>query len=156
MLVIGGALIYLLFFRNRKKSKVVEEEEPAQGFVYDQIDQIEQVGQVEQPEISKAAPFRSEPIISSEPVAISSHVPIITNESIAQFMTSYNLGDDLYDDTFSIDASNGEFLGECGAGISDTIGVGDPKNISSFEVWLFDKNDIQTVTKVIIEFGGLQ
>ncbi len=147
MLVIGGALIYLLFFRNRKKGKKVEEEEPAQGFVYDQI---EQVGQVEQPEVDQAAPFRPEPIISSEPVAISSHAPIITNDSIAQFMTSYNLGDDLYDDTFSIDASNGEFLGECGAGISDTIGVGDPKNISSFEVWLFDKNDIQTVTKVIM------
>lgn len=147
MLVIGGALIYLLFFRNRKKGQKVEEEEPAQGFVYDQIDQV---GQVEQPEVEQAAPFRPEPVISSEPVAISSHAPIITNESIAQFMTSYNLGDDLYDDTFSIDASNSEFLGECGAGISDTIGVGDPKNISSFEVWLFDKNDIQTVTKVIM------
>ena len=147
MLVIGGALIYLFFFRNRKKGKKVEEEEPAQGFVYDQI---EQVGQVEQPEVEQAAPFRPEPIISPEPVAISSHAPIITNDSIAQFMTSYNLGDDLYDDTFSIDATNGEFLGECGAGISDTIGVGDPKKISAFEVWLFDKNDIQTVTKVIM------
>ncbi|MCE1255772.1 MAG: hypothetical protein LWX83_19755, partial [Anaerolineae bacterium] len=71
-------------------------------------------------------------------------------EPIAQFMTTYTLGDDLYDDSFSIDSPNGEFLGECGVGVSDTIGVGDPKKVSAFEVWLFDKNDIQTVTKVLM------
>jgi hypothetical protein len=69
---------------------------------------------------------------------------------IAQFMTTYMSGDDLYDDSFSIDSPSGDFLGECGVGISDTIGVGDPKKVTAFEVWLFDKNDIQTVTKVIM------
>jgi hypothetical protein len=69
---------------------------------------------------------------------------------IAQFMTTYMLGDDLYDDSFSIDSPTGEFLGECGVGISETIGVGDPKKVTAFEVWLFDKNDIQTVTKVLM------
>jgi hypothetical protein len=59
-------------------------------------------------------------------------------------------GDDLYDDSFSIDSPSGEFLGECGVGISDTVGVGDPKKVTAFEVWLFDKNDIQTVTKVLM------
>ena len=68
----------------------------------------------------------------------------------AQFMTTYMLGDDLYDDSFSIDSPTGEFLGECGVGISETIGVGDPKKATAFEVWLFDKNDIQTVTKVLM------
>jgi len=69
---------------------------------------------------------------------------------IAQFMTTYVLGEDAYDDSFSIDSPTGEFLGECGVGISDTIGVGDPKKVTAFEVWLFDKNDIQTVTKVLM------
>jgi len=69
---------------------------------------------------------------------------------VAQFMTTYMMGDDLYDDSFSIDAPTGEFLGECGVGISDTVGVGEPKRVSAFEVWLFDKNDIQTVTKVVM------
>lgn len=69
---------------------------------------------------------------------------------IVQYLTTYNLGNDLYDDSFSIDSPTGEFLGECGVGISDTIGVGDPKKVSAFEVWLFDKNDIQTVTKVLM------
>jgi hypothetical protein len=69
---------------------------------------------------------------------------------MVQFMASYKLGDDLFDDSFSIDSPSGEFLGECGVGISETIGVGDPKKVSAFEVWLFDKNDIQTVTKVLM------
>ena len=67
---------------------------------------------------------------------------------VAQFMTTYMVGDDLYDDSYSIDAPTGEFLGECGVGISETVGVGEPKRVTAFEVWLFDKNDIQTVTKV--------
>jgi hypothetical protein len=69
---------------------------------------------------------------------------------LSQFMTTYQVGNDLYDDSFSIDSPVGEFLGECGVGISETIGVGDPKKVTAFEVWLFDKNDIQTVTKVLM------
>lgn len=69
---------------------------------------------------------------------------------VAQYVTTYVLGDDLFDDSFSIDSQGGEFLGECGVGISETIGVGDPKKVAAFEVWMFDKNDIQTVTKVLM------
>ncbi len=69
---------------------------------------------------------------------------------MVQFMASYKAGDDLFDDSFSIDSPSGEFLGECGMGISETIGVGVPKKVTAFEVWLFDKNDIQTVTKVLM------
>jgi hypothetical protein len=69
---------------------------------------------------------------------------------LAQFMTTYQTGNDLFDDSFSIDSPAGEFLGECGVGISETIGVGDPKKVTAFEVWLFDKNDIQTVTTVLM------
>jgi hypothetical protein len=73
-----------------------------------------------------------------------------TAPPIAQFVTTYVLGDDLFDDSFSIDSPTGEFLGECGVGISETIGVGEPKKVTAFEVWMFDKNDIQTVTKVFM------
>jgi hypothetical protein len=74
----------------------------------------------------------------------------VQDQPISQFVTTYTLGDDLFDDSFSIDSPSGEFLGECGVGISETIGVGDPKKVQAFEVWLFDKNDIQTVTKVLM------
>jgi len=71
-------------------------------------------------------------------------------QPLSQFMTTYIHGDDLFDDSFSIDAPTGEFLGECGVGITETIGVGEPKRVMAFEIWLFDKNDIQTVTKVLM------
>ena len=73
-----------------------------------------------------------------------------TEPPMAQFMASYKLGDDLFDDSFSIDSPAGDFMGECGVGISETIGVGEPKKVTAFEVWLFDKTDIQTVTKVFM------
>lgn len=72
------------------------------------------------------------------------------SQPISQWMTTYLIGDDLFDDSFSIDNPSGEFMGECGVGIADTIGVGEPKRVSAFEIWLFDKNDIQTVTKVLM------
>jgi hypothetical protein len=69
---------------------------------------------------------------------------------LSQWMTTYNMGDDLFDDSFSIDSAAGDYMGECGVGIAETIGVGSPKRVSAFEIWLFDKNDIQTVTKVLM------
>ena len=69
---------------------------------------------------------------------------------ITQSMTTYVLGDDLYDESFSIESQSGEFMGEYGVGISDTVGVGDPKKVTALEIWLFDKNDIKTATKVLM------
>ncbi len=69
---------------------------------------------------------------------------------LAQFVTTYTLGDDHYDPSFSVELESGEFMGECGVGISETIGVGAPNKVTAFEVWLFDKNDIRTVTKVLM------
>lgn len=69
---------------------------------------------------------------------------------VTQTMTTYVLGDDLYDESFSIDTAGGEFLGEYGVGVSETIGVGEPKKVAALEVWLFDKNDIKTATKVLM------
>jgi len=71
-------------------------------------------------------------------------------EPLAQFPTNYMLGDDHYDPSFSIELESGEFVGECGVGISETIGVGAPNKVTAFEVWLFDKSDIRTVTKVLM------
>jgi hypothetical protein len=73
-----------------------------------------------------------------------------SEKPLAQFVTAYEIGDDRYDTSFSIETAAGDFLGECGVGISETIGVGEPSKVTAFEVWLFDKNDIRTVTKVLM------
>ena len=71
-------------------------------------------------------------------------------QPVTQNMTTYVLGDDLYDESFSIDTQSGDFLGEYGVGVSEIIGVGDPKKVTALEIWLFDKNDIKTATKVLM------
>ncbi len=71
---------------------------------------------------------------------------------VARHVSIYTPGR-AYDNSFSIeDASKGdEFLGECGATISETIGVGDPEKVSAVEVWLFDKEDfVRTLTTVFV------
>ena len=93
----------------------------------------------------------SAPMAQSVPGWERTPVPSPSEEPpMMQFMASYKFGDDLFDDSFSIDSQTGEFLGECGVNISETIGVGEPKKVTAFEVWLFDKNDIQTITKVLM------
>jgi hypothetical protein len=68
---------------------------------------------------------------------------------VSQFVTTYELGDDRYDMSFAIE-SGPDFLGECGVAISETVGVPDPKKVTALEVWLFDKNDVRTITKVLM------
>ncbi len=74
----------------------------------------------------------------------------VTTVPIARFRTIYSRGHDTYDDSFKIENANGDFLGECGVSISETLGSPSPRNVTAFEVWLFDKNDIRTITKVIM------
>ncbi len=82
--------------------------------------------------------------------------PTMTSEEgvsaipIARFQSDYVYGRDNYDDSFSIENAGGEFLGECGVGIAESIGSDTPKNVTALEVWLFDKNDIRTITKVVM------
>jgi hypothetical protein len=74
----------------------------------------------------------------------------MTAVPIAKFTSSYSYGRDNYDDSYSIENTDSDFLGECGVGISESIGTNTPKNVTAFEVWLFDKNDIRTETKVLM------
>jgi hypothetical protein len=85
--------------------------------------------------------------------AVAEAMPPLTSMGsppLGHFVTTYNLGHDTYDESFSIETPMGEFLGECGVGISETIEAGEPAQVTAFEVWLFDKSDIRTITKVLM------
>jgi hypothetical protein len=86
-----------------------------------------------------AAPKNEEPPANYE----------LDEQPISQNTSSYQLGEDLFDDVYSIE-SGGDFLGEYGVAIAESGGVGGPKRVSAFEVWLFDKNHIPTTTKVVM------
>jgi hypothetical protein len=63
--------------------------------------------------------------------------------------STYSLGMDNFDESFSIE-EGGAFKGECGMGISEVMGEDTPRRVMAFEVWLFDKSDIRTITKVLL------
>lgn len=157
-LVIGGVILYLFFFKNKHSQDNVPPLPEEEEYLEEEPEEILPEEEVEAPEYEETPqelPEEEIVEVSKEtvpptPTVMHPSAPMMSGEPVAHFMTSYAIGDDLYDDSFSIDAPNGAFLGECGVGISDTIGVGDPKKVSAFEVWLFDKNDIQTVTKVLM------
>ncbi len=120
-LLIGGALAYLFLVRNKRTGSTPTRPQPTYPAAVNMPQKVSTLDEE----------------AGSEP-------------PVAQFMSTYVAGDDLYDDSFSIDSPSGEFLGECGVSISEIIGVGEPKKVTAIEAWLFDKNDIETVTKVLM------
>jgi len=69
--------------------------------------------------------------------------------AVGQVVATYNLGDIDFDMSFGIESGSGDFLGECGLGMAETVGGGDVQRVTAFEVWLFDKTDIRTVSVVL-------
>jgi hypothetical protein len=62
----------------------------------------------------------------------------------------YRHGDDHFDEDFAVNNPGGELIGECGASIADRIGVDTPERVSALSLWVFDKNDFQSTTKVLM------
>jgi hypothetical protein len=76
--------------------------------------------------------------------AVAGPVPLLRKTS------SYTLGMDNFDESFAIETEDNEWLGECGMGISESLNGGTPRRVVAFEVWLFDKPNTRTVTKVLM------
>ncbi len=94
----------------------------------------------------KAARVMAAKLSSDEAAAPTSNLgpPVVRHVSIYQPGRAY-------DDSFSIEDAkkDDEFLGECGAVISETIGAGQPEKVTAIEAWLFDKEDfVRTLTGV--------
>ncbi|MBC7263673.1 MAG: hypothetical protein H5T64_04865 [Chloroflexi bacterium] len=70
---------------------------------------------------------------------LGAEMPVRAREALGTFVAFYRYGDDNYDDSFDIEW-NGEFLGDCGIAIAETIGTGTPRNVTAFKMLLFDKH----------------
>ncbi len=95
---------------------------------------------------AKPLPTKEEIIVEAPVTEVGA--PLVLGEELTAFSRTYVLGDDYFDPSVSIERGP-EFLGECGISFGETIGVGDPKKVTAFEVWLFDKADFPTVTAVL-------
>ncbi len=100
-----------------------------------------------------SAPARPAPTKATPPPlasAVTTKTASPTPGGLGRFVASYTLGNDNYDTSFSLETPHQDFLGECGMGISDTIGEGKPDKVTAFDLWLFDKGDVRTVTQIIM------
>lgn len=146
-LLLGVLLVAVLYLRGRLAES--GEEEPILDPGFDMEEEFDLGDDFEDTLVNEGFEqdlSSSEPFVSEE----TGFRQAPKTEPLATFRTIYTLGDDHYDDAFSIESPAGDFLGECGVGIGDVMGAGEPKKVSGFEVWLFDKNDIQTVTVVLM------
>jgi len=97
-----------------------------------------------------------------EPVPAVSGMPLSpvasdTSRVVGSFLATYHHATgDVFDTSYSIETEDGEFLGECGVGIAETIGDSSPQRACAMEVWLFDKSDIRTTTKLIVSEYAIQ
>lgn len=69
---------------------------------------------------------------------------------LKQWTGTYTLGQDTYDEFFTIETANGDFLGESGVGILEAVPGTSPKQVVAFDVGLFDKTDITTLSRVVM------
>ncbi len=69
---------------------------------------------------------------------------------IMQWSGTYTLGQDNYDEFFTVETPTGDFLGESGVGILEAIPGTSPKQVTTFDVGLFDKTDITTLSRVLM------
>jgi hypothetical protein len=69
---------------------------------------------------------------------------------LAHFKTTYTQAKEYYDEALPIETETGEYLGECGVGIAERLDEDATDRVTAIEVFLFDKNAISTVTKVLV------
>jgi len=103
--------------------------------------------------VAPGVPAPGAPPVGVIPPGMVGEEPEVGPSSVKTY--TYVLGDDYFDPSFSIEIGP-DFFGECGIGISETLGAGDPKKVTAFETWLFDKSDIRTVTTVLASDYALQ
>lgn len=130
-LLAGGiALAAWLLLRGRPKAGEEEDDFVTEPLVVDEEQPVYRPG--------KSAP----PAPLSAPVAERSGTG-------QEFSAVFNQGDVVYDQSFDIEGPDGSYWGECGMTMSEAV-HGDPERATALEVWLFDKSDIRTVTKVLM------
>ena len=103
--------------------------------------------QEEQPRQDRPTDFVPMPMVASAGPEIR---PETVDSMLGEFQAQYHLGDDQFDASFTINSPKGEFLGECGVGISDALSTEGAQRVGAFEVWLFDRAEIRTVSKFLV------
>ncbi len=80
---------------------------------------------------------------------------------IKSWSATYTLGQDSYDEQINIETPDGLLAGGVGVGISEAVPRAvipgtSPKQVTAFDVWVFDKTDITNYAKVVMSEQAYQ
>ncbi|MGQ9553608.1 MAG: hypothetical protein ACUVWR_05800 [Anaerolineae bacterium] len=100
---------------------------------------------------------KAQPALATAPSRTTTSAAIVPGQVVGNFLATYRHGAaESFDTSYSIETDDGEFLGECGVGVAETVGESSPERACAMEIWLFDKSDIRTATKLIVSDYAMQ
>lgn len=87
---------------------------------------------------------------AGQPARVPAAATAVAVGSLGRVQATYTAGMDNFDASFPLETQRQGFLGECGIGVSETVGDGLPDKVTAFDLWLFDKTDVRTVTNILM------
>ena len=72
-----------------------------------------------------------------------------------QFEANYAFGIRSYDESFTINAADGELLGACGVGINESVDrdAANTEQVRLLDVWLYDRSAVRSVSQPLVSPG---
>jgi hypothetical protein len=76
-----------------------------------------------------------------------------TPVKIGEFLAAYHMGEPDYDEAFDIHDSGGQYVGQCGLGLTTPVGRANDQ-AAALQVWLWDTSDPDTKVQVLMSEGA--
>ena len=79
----------------------------------------------------------------------------VTRQLVGQFEANYAFGIQSYDESFTINAADGELLGACGVGINESVDrdAANSDQVRLLDVWLYDRSAVRSVSQPLVSPG---
>ena len=74
---------------------------------------------------------------------------------VGQFEANYAFGIQTYDESFTINAADGELLGACGMGINESVdrAAANSDQVRLLDIWLYDRSAVRSVSQPLVSPG---
>ncbi len=78
-----------------------------------------------------------------------------SRQQVGQFEASYAFGIQSYDESFTINAADGELLGACGMGINESVDrdAANTDQVRLLDIWLYDRSAVRSVSQPLVSPG---
>ncbi len=78
-----------------------------------------------------------------------------SRQQVSQFEANYAFGIQSYDESFTINAADGELLGACGMGINESVdrAAATSDQVRLLDIWLYDRSAVRSVSQPLVSPG---